>query len=94
MASSTTTNVTSNTNIHPGSGAVIYLIINHSESTAQTVTIYDSLVASVTVLASFKVAPEASPSTIRFPRPYYLRFTIGLTVAPGNCQVLIQSVGN
>jgi len=94
MASSTVTSVTSNTNIHAGTGAVIYLIINHSESTAQTVTVYDSLIASGTVLASFKVAEAASPSTIRFPRPYYLRFTTGLTVEPGNCQVLIQSVGN
>ena len=93
MAQSTVTNVTANTNIHAGSGAVIYLIINHSESTTQTVTIYDSLIASGTVLASFEVAAAASPSTIRFPRPYYLRFTTGLTVEPGNCSVIVQSVG-
>ena len=94
MARSKTSNITSNTNIHSGSGSVVYLIINHSESTAQTVTLYDSLIASGTVLASFKVAPEASPSTINFPRPYYLRFTTGLTVQPGNCSVIVQSVGD
>ena len=94
MAQSTVTNVTANTNIHSGKGSVIYLIINHSESTTQTVTIYDSLIASGTVLASFKVAVAASPATIRFPRPYYLRFIAGLTVEPGNCSVIVQSVGD
>ena len=94
MAQSTITNVTANTNIHAGSGSVIYLIINHSESTTQTVTIYDSLIASGTVLASFEVAAAASPSNIRFPNPYYLRFSTGLTVEPGNCSVIVQSVGD
>lgn len=94
MSRPKTTNVTTNTNLHSGKGAVIALIISHSESTAQTVTIYDNLVASGTILASFKIAPEASPQQITFPAPYYLRFTTGLTVSPGNCTVIVQSVGN
>lgn len=94
MARTVTTNVTANTNIHSGGGTVIHLIINHSESTAQTVTLYDNTVASGTIIASFKVAPEASPANIMFPRRFYLRFSIGLTVEPGNCSVIITSVGD
>ena len=94
MARSTITNVTADTNVHSGKGSVQYFIISHSESTTQTVTIYDSLVASGTVIASFKVAPEASPAQINYPDPYFLRFSTGLTVSPGNCTVIVQSVGN
>ena len=72
----------------------ISLIMSHSESTTQTVTVYDSLVASGSELAIFKVAPEASPMQINFPKPYYLRFSTGLTVSPGNCTVIVQSVGS
>ena len=94
MATFKTTHLTANTTLHTGRGAVISLIISHSEATAQSVTLYDSQIASGTMLAQFKVPPEASPKQINFPAPYYLRFTTGLTVEPGNCSVIIQSVGN
>ena len=94
MAKAKTTNVTGTTNIHTGKGTVINLIMSHSEATAQTVTLYDALIGSGTVLATFKIAPEASPSIVNFPEPYYLRFTTGLTVVPGNCTVIVQSVGS
>jgi len=94
MARTATTNVTANTNIHSGAGSLISLIINHSEGTTQTVTIYDSLVASGTILATFKVAAAASPAHIKFDHPFYMRFTTGLTISPGNCSVIVTSVGN
>ena len=94
MARTIITNITANTNIHSGPGYVVSLIINHSESTTQTVNIYDSLIASGTVLASFKVAEAASPSQIKFDHPFYLHFTTGLTIEPGNCSVIVTSVGN
>ena len=94
MAKKTTTNVTANTNIHSGKGAVISLVISHSESTTQTVTLYDNVIASGTVLGSFKCSPEASPQQITFPQDYYMRFETGLTVEPGNCTVLVSSIGN
>ena len=94
MAKTKTTNVTSNTNLHTGSGSVISLIINHSEATTQTVTIYDSLTASGTILATFKVAAAASPAHIKFDNPFYMRFSTGLTISPGNCSVIVTSVGN
>ena len=94
MAKKKTTNVTSNTNIHAGKGAVISLIISHSETSAQTVTLYDNVIASGTILGSFKCSPEASPRQIIFPPDYYMRFETGLTVEPGNCTVLISSIGN
>ena len=94
MSRAISTVVTSNTTIHTGKGALISLIMSHSESTAQTVTIYDNLAASGMEIAVFKISPEASPRQINFPEPYYLRFTVGLTVAPGNCTVIVQSVGN
>jgi hypothetical protein len=94
MARASTTNVTSNTKVHTGEGSVISLIINHSEATAQTVTLYDNIIGSGTILSSFKVAPEASPAQIVFPSPYLLRFSTGLYIVPGNCSVIVQSVGN
>lgn len=94
MSRATTTNITANKTIHTGRGAVISLIISHSEASAQTVTIYDSLVASGTQLAVFKVSPESSPRQIVFPPPYFLRFSTGLTISPGNCTVICQSVGH
>ena len=94
MARTATTNVTTNATIHTGKGAVIMLVVSHAESTSQTVTLYDSLTASGSTLAVFKVAPEASPHQIIYPAPYFIRFNTGLTVEPGNCTVLITSVGN
>lgn len=94
MSRTSTTHITTNTTVHTGKGTVISLIINHSETSAQTVTLYDSLVASGAVLASFQVSPEASPKHILFPAPYFLRFTAGLTVEPGNCTILLTSAGN
>lgn len=94
MATSKTSNITANTKIHTGKGSVIYLIISHSEATTQNVTLYDSLIGSGTILSSFKISPEASPFNVTFPDPYYLRFTSGLFIVPGNCTVIVQSVGN
>ena len=94
MSRTTTTNVITNKTIHTGKGAVIMLIVSHDESTSQTVTLYDSLTASGSTLAVFKVAPESSPQQIIYPAPYFMRFNTGLTVEPGNCTVLITSAGN
>jgi len=93
MSRTTTSYVTSNTTLHAGKGKVISLIISHAETTSQAVTLYDGLVAAGTVLASFQVAPEASPRQIVFPAPFFLHFSAGLTIEPGNCTVVVQSVG-
>ena len=94
MATAKTSNITANTKIHTGKGSVIYLIISHSESTTQTITLYDNLIGSGTILSSFKISPEASPFHVTFPDPYLLRFTLGLYIVPGNCTVIVQSVGD
>lgn len=94
MARVITSNITSNTKVHAGSGAVISLIMSHSEGTTQTVTLYDNIIGSGTILSAFKVAPEASPSQIVFPSKYLLRFSTGLYIVPGNCTVIVQSSGD
>jgi hypothetical protein len=93
MSRFTTTHITANTTVHTGSGAVISLIISHAEASTQTVILYDSPNAAGDILATFQVSPEASPKQIIFPAPYYLRFRSALTVAPGKCSVILQSVG-
>ena len=80
-------------NIHAGKGALLGLVISHSESTVQTVTIYDSLSAAGVLLARFQVAPERSPAYVLFPDGYPLRFSTGLTVAAGACDVCVIATG-
>jgi len=80
-------------NIHAGKGALLALAISHAESTAQTVTLYDSLSGAGVLLARFRVAPEGTPAYLRFPDGYPLRFSTGLTVAAGNCDVCVIASG-
>lgn len=79
--------------VHAGKGAVVGLVVSHEESTTQTVTVYDSLEASGLVLMRLKVHAERSPFYIVFPSKYRPRFNTGLTVAAGNCDVVVIAAG-
>ena len=67
-----------------GRGYITLMTISHAESTAQAVTLYDKDGAA---LASYTVAPGASPYTLVFPLPRTFWFTNGLLLHSGNCQV-------
>jgi hypothetical protein len=79
--------------IHAGKGALLALVISHAEGTAQTVTLYDSLSAAGVLLARFVVAPEQSPAYLRFSDGFPLRFSTGLTMAAGDCSVVVIATG-
>lgn len=81
------------TTIHTGRGALLALLVSHSQAAAQTVTLYDSGAVSGTVLTRVTVAPEASPAMILFPESFPLRFVTGLAVHPGNCDVTVIASG-
>jgi hypothetical protein len=81
-----------------GPGRLLGYLISHREATAQEVVFYDSPTASNPVLHRVFVAPEQSPVYIRFGqaergRAEALRFSTGLTVDPGNCAVVVWSIG-
>ena len=67
-----------------GRGYITLMTISHAESSAQAVTLYDKDGAA---LASYTVAPGASPCTIAYPLPHTFWFTNGLLLHSGNCVV-------
>lgn len=79
--------------IHTGRGALLALLISHSEPSAQSVTLYDSNSASGSVLAQIVVAPDRSPFYMEFPPSFPLRFSTGLTLDAGSCQVSVIASG-
>lgn len=75
-------------NIISGRGSIIAILISHSQTSAQSVTLYDGISVSGDVLVKIHVAPEQSPAWIILPDNYPLRFSNGLTVDPGDhCDV-------
>ncbi|HEC61430.1 hypothetical protein LCGC14_0705750 [marine sediment metagenome] len=79
--------------IHKGKGSLISMIVSHNSYYIKTVTVYDSLSASGLVLMRLKVAPERSPFYVIFPSKYRPRFNTGLTVAAGDCDVVVIATG-
>ena len=81
--------------LHTGQGKLIAYLVSHGESTVQAVTFYDAATAAGTVLHKVYVAPEQCPTYFKFGpgagEP--VTFTSGLSVDPGNCDVLVWSVG-
>lgn len=79
--------------IHSGQGAVLAITASHNQPSTQTITLYDAVNTSGTVLTKIHIAPEASPAHIQYPGSLPLRFTNGLTVEAGNCDVHILAIG-
>ena len=71
--------------IQPGGrGYIQMLSISHAQSSAQSVTFYQS---DGSVLAAYQVSPQASPYTLAFPPYFPLWFVGGLSVNTGSCGV-------
>jgi hypothetical protein len=79
--------------VYPGRGVLIALVISHSESTTQTVNLYDNNDTSGNVLLAIKVAAGQTPYYLEFPARYPMVFYTGLTVDPGLCQVQVIAEG-
>lgn len=71
-----------------GPGRLYALLISHDQLSVQTVTLYDNIAASGTVLAAIHVAPERSPALLDFSailggKKSGLSFSAGLSIAAG-----------
>jgi hypothetical protein len=75
--------------VYPGKGVLIAMLISHSESTTQTVSLYDNNDPSGDVLLAIKVVVGQSPYYLEFPARYPLVFMNGLAVDPGLCDVQV-----
>jgi hypothetical protein len=75
--------------LHSGPGQVCYLLFSHAESAAQAVTLYDGLNPSAEVLLKLHVPAGVEPILLIFPPSLYPRFSLGLTVDPGGCEVFV-----
>jgi hypothetical protein len=76
--------------LHAKSGRLLGYLVSHSETSSQAVTFYDSTSAGGTVLHKVNVAPEQCPFYVRFSgQGEAIPFATGLTVDPGNCDVLV-----
>jgi hypothetical protein len=82
--------------MHTGAGKLIGYLASHKEAAARWVTFYDNTAASGTVLHKVYMDP-GEPVYIRFGAPpeksEAIPFSIGLTVDPGDCDVLVWSLG-
>lgn len=79
--------------VYPGKGVLVALMISHSESTTQTVSLYDNNDPSGDVLLAIKVAAGQSPYYLEFPARYPMVFMTGLAIDPGLCQVQVIAEG-
>jgi hypothetical protein len=70
-----------------GRGRLLALLLSHSQSTHETVTLYDNNAPGGTVLLRIIVAPQASPFYCIFPVAAPVRFSTGLAVDGGACEV-------
>lgn len=72
-----------------GSGKVLAIIMSTEQTSGvQTVTLYDSIDSSGDILLDIR-CPLTSPYSLFFATYRPLKFSAGLTVDPGNCNVLL-----
>jgi len=75
-----------------GAGYLRGFMVSHAQTTAQTVTFYDSLTAGGTILMQFMVAKEQCPFYALWPRADAPVFGTGLAYAAANCEVTVWAV--
>lgn len=74
---------------HVGRGSVYSLLASTALAATDAITLYDSASTSGTVLLSLDVPANGFATWFHFPNDKPLVFTEGLTVDPGNCNVLL-----
>lgn len=79
--------------LHSGPGRLLGYLVSHGESSPQAVTFYDASSPAGAVLHQVHVAPEQCPFYVRLSGPgEAIPFAHGLSVDPGNCEVLVWAV--
>jgi hypothetical protein len=72
-----------------GPGLVYAVIASTDQATQETFTIYDSLAASGDILFQMTCNPNGPINQVWFPSSMTLKFSTGLTVDPGDCDVFV-----
>jgi hypothetical protein len=80
--------------LHSAAGRLIAFLVSHAQSTVQTVTFYDSLTSSGTVILTINVDPAQCPYYVRFDRNAAIPFSTGLSIAQGQCDIAVWSIDN
>ena len=75
-----------------GAGKLLGFMVSHAQATVQTLTFYDNVTASGTVLLQLYIDPGQCPYYIQFPRQLPLEFSPGLSAAYTNCDLSIWAV--
>jgi hypothetical protein len=82
--------------LQSGAGRLLGYLISHKQADPQTVTFYDSLTASGSILHVVIVPLASCPYYVRFGhagRDEGIQFSTGLSVVAGSCEVAVWSVG-
>ena len=73
--------------LHSGAGKVLTIIATTTQTSGvQTITLYDNIASSGSVLIKLRV-PQTSCLNINFAPDRALSFSAGLTIDPGDCDV-------
>jgi len=73
--------------LHSGAGKVLTIIATTTQTSGvQTITLYDNIASSGSVLIKLRV-PQTSCLNINFAPDRALTFSTGLTIDPGDCDV-------
>lgn len=78
--------------LHSAAGRIWAFLVSHANSSVQTVTFYDSLTASGTVILTINVDPTQCPFYVNFGREFGIPFATGLSIAQGQCDIAIWSI--
>jgi hypothetical protein len=79
--------------VHAGRGYLGCLALSHSESSPQTVIVYDNTTAAGTVLMQLIVNPSLAPSVVQFNEKLMPQYSTGLAIDPANCSGLVLAIG-
>lgn len=79
--------------VHDGPGVVRGLVLSHSNAGAQLVTFYDGDGASDPVLFRVAVPAGVAPVQLKFGQGDTPRYSDGLAVDPGSCEVTVFATG-
>lgn len=75
-----------------GAGVLRGFLVSHNQATVQTLTFYDSLTASGTILLVAYIDPARCPTYIMLPRQDAIPFSTGLSYAAANCELIVWAV--
>ena len=72
-----------------GAGLVYAVLASTDQTTQETFTLYDSLSSSGDILFQMTCNPNGPINQVWFPSSMPLKFSTGLTLDPGDCDVFV-----